>query len=290
MNGHINTLCALAVILAVGPLETGCRSSDEIVSPPPRWVLTMSDEFDGAEDTPPNPEMWTYDVGGHGWGNGQLEYNTARVENVSLDGQGRLRIVAREESYMGNDYTSGRIKTQVFVCDDDDNKECGFEQKYGRFEARMKLPGGQGLWPAFWMLGADVDEVGWPECGEIDIMEFRGQDPELVHSALHGPGYSGTDPISGTFPLPDDQTFTDDFHIFTVEWDPGRITFSVDLEVYQPINSSDVSARGDWVFDLELFVLLNLAVGGGFVGPVGPDTVFPATVLVDYVRIFERAQ
>jgi len=279
MNRTKNALHALAVILAAGPLGTGCESSSDIVSPPPQWNLTMSDEFDGDEGTPPDPTMWTYDVGGDGWGNGQLEYDTDRVENVSLDGQGHLRIVAREESYMGNDYTSARIKTQGL-----------FEQKYGRFEARMKLPGGQGLWPAFWMLGADFDEVGWPECGEIDIMEFRGQEPELVHGTLHGPGYSGAEPISGTFRLPDDQTFTDDFHIFTVEWDPGRITFSVDFEVYHAVNSSDVSARGDWVFDHEFFVLLNLAVGGGYVGPVGPDTVFPATVLVDYVRIFERAQ
>jgi len=280
MNRAKKALHALAVILVVAPLGTGCGSSNgDIVSPPARWTLTMSDEFDGDEGTPPDPTMWTYDIGGDGWGNNQLEFNTARVENVAQDGQGHLRIRALEESYMGNDYTSGRIKTQGL-----------FEQKYGRFEARMKLPGGRGLWPAFWMLGADVDEVGWPECGEIDIMEFRGQDPELVHGALHGPGYSGADPISGTFRLPDDQTFTDDFHIFTVEWDPGRITFSVDFEVYQATNSSDVSAHGDWVYDHEFFVLLNLAVGGGFVGPVGPDTVFPAEVLVDYVRIFERAQ
>jgi beta-glucanase (GH16 family) len=279
MNQTKNALHALAIILAAGPLGTGCESSSDIVSPPPQWNLTMSDEFDGDEGTPPDPTLWTYDVGGDGWGNGQLEYNTDRVENVSLDGEGHLRIVAREESYMGNDYTSGRIKTQGL-----------FQQKYGRFEASMKLPAGQGLWPAFWLLGADIDEVGWPECGEIDIMEFRGQEPELVHGTLHGPGYSGGEPISATFPLPDGQTFADDFHIFTVEWDPGRITFSVDFEVYQAINSSDVSARGDWVFDHEFFVILNLAVGGGYVGPVGPDTVFPATVLVDYVRIFERAQ
>jgi beta-glucanase (GH16 family) len=279
MNQTKNAFHALAVILAAGPLGTGCESSSDIVSPPPQWNLTMSDEFDGDEGTPPDPTLWTYDVGGDGWGNGQLEYNTDRVENVSLDGEGHLRIVAREESYMGNDYTSGRIKTQGL-----------FQQKYGRFEASMKLPAGQGLWPAFWLLGADIDEVGWPECGEIDIMEFRGQEPELVHGTLHGPGYSGGEPISATFPLPDGQTFADDFHIFTVEWDPGRITFSVDFEVYQAINSSDVSARGDWVFDHEFFVILNLAVGGGYVGPVGPDTVFPATVLVDYVRIFERAQ
>jgi beta-glucanase (GH16 family) len=289
VNRKINTFCALAFILAVGSLDTGCGSSDEIVSPPARWVLTMWDEFDGAEGTAPNPEMWTYDVGGDGWGNGQLEYNTDRVENVSLDGQGHLRIVAREESYMGNDYTSGRIKTKVFVCGDDKDQQCGFEQKYGRFEARMKLPGGQGLWPAFWMLGANIDEVPWPGCGEIDFMEFRGQEQEWSYGSLHGPGYSGADSITFTFQLPDGQSFADDFHVFAVEWDPGRITFSVDSEV-QAVNSSDVNARGDWVFDHEFFVLLNLAVGGGFVGPVGPDTVFPATMLVDYVRIFERAQ
>jgi beta-glucanase (GH16 family) len=279
MNRTKHALHALAVILAAGPLGSGCASSNgDIVSPPPQWNLTMSDEFEGDEGTAPDPTLWTYDVGGDGWGNGQLEFNTDRVENVSLDGKGNLRIRALEESYMGNEYTSARIKTQGL-----------FEQKYGRFEARIKLPEGQGLWPAFWMLGANVDEVPWPGCGEIDFMEFRGQEQEWSYGSLHGPGYSGADSITFTFQLPDGQSFADDFHIFAVEWDPGRITFSVDSEV-QAVNSSDVNARGDWVFDHEFFVLLNLAVGGGFVGPVGPDTVFPATMLVDYVRIFERAQ
>ena len=287
MNRKINTFCAFAFILANGPLETGCGSSDEIVSPPARWVLTMSDEFDGAEGTPPDATMWTYDVGGDGWGNGQLEFNTDRVENVSLDGQGHLQIVALEESYMGNDYTSGRIKTQVFVCDDDD-KKCGFDQKYGRFEARIQLPEGQGLWPAFWMLGANVDEVPWPGCGEIDVMEYQGQRPKRVFGTLHGPGYSGGESISGDFELDGDETFADDFHVFAVDWDPGRIVFSVDGEVYHSVNSSSVP--GDWVFDHEFFVILNLAVGGTLGGPVGPDTVFPAKILIDYVRIFERPQ
>ncbi|MGB5414725.1 MAG: glycoside hydrolase family 16 protein, partial [Polyangiales bacterium] len=236
---------------------------------------TMSDEFDGAEGTPPNPAIWTYDVGGDGWGNDQLEFNTDRVENVSLDGQGNLRIVALKESFMGNDYTSGRIKTQGL-----------FEQRYGRFEARIKLPGGQGLWPAFWMLGANFPVVGWPDSGEIDIMEFRGQDPELVYGSLHGPGYCGGGAITGEFRLPDGQTFTNDFHVFAVEWDPDRIAFSVDSEVYQTVDSAQVREHVDWVFDHEFFVLLNLAVGGNFVGPVGPDTVFPAEMLVDYVRVF----
>jgi len=287
VSRKINTFCAFAFILANGPLETGCGSSDEIVSPPARWVLTMSDDFDGAEGTPPDATMWTYDVGGDGWGNGQLEFNTDRVENVSLDGQGHLQIVALEESYMGNDYTSGRIKTQVFVCDDDD-KKCGFDQKYGRFEARIQLPEGQGLWPAFWMLGANVDEVPWPGCGEIDVMEYQGQRPKRVFGTLHGPGYSGGESISGDFELDGDETFADDFHVFAVDWDPGRIVFSVDGEVYHSVNSSSVP--GDWVFDHEFFVILNLAVGGTLGGPVGPDTVFPAKILIDYVRIFERPQ
>jgi beta-glucanase (GH16 family) len=280
MNRTKHALHALAVILAAGPLGSGCASSNgDIVSPPPQWNLTMSDEFDGDEGTAPDPTLWTYDVGGDGWGNGQLEFNTDRVENVSLDGEGHLRIRALEESYMGNEYTSARIKTQGL-----------FEQKYGRFEARIKLPEGQGLWPAFWMLGANVDEVPWPGCGEIDVMEYQGQRPSRVFGTLHGPGYSGGESISRDFVLPDGETFVDDFHVLSVDWDPGRITFSVDSEVYGIVNSSEVAAQGDWVFDHEFFVILNLAVGGTLGGPVGPDTVFPAEVLVDYVRIFERAQ
>ena len=279
MNRTKKALHALAVILVVAPLGTSCGSSNgDIVSPPPRWTLTASDEFDGAEDTPPDPTMWTYDIGGDGWGNEQLEFNTDRVENVSHDGQGRLRIVAREESFMGNDYTSGRIKTQGL-----------FEQEHGRFEARIKLPAGRGLWPAFWMLGANIDEVSWPDSGEIDIMEYQGQQPDRVFGTLHGPLYSGGASISGDISLPEGETFADDFHVFAVEWDPSLIRFFVDEEEYHTVRSTEVP-RGKWVFNNEFFMILNLAVGGTLGGPVGPDTVFPAEVLVDYVRIFERPQ
>jgi beta-glucanase (GH16 family) len=277
MNRRIHTQYALTIILAAGALDAGCNQSDEVVSPPELWTLTMSDEFDGAEGEPPDGEMWNYDIGGDGWGNDQLEFNTDSTENVSLDGQGNLRIVAREESYMGNDYTSGRIKTQGL-----------FAQKYGRFEARIKLPEGQGLWPAFWMLGANVDEVPWPGCGEIDVMEYQGQRPARAFGSLHGPGYSGGEAISRDFELDGGESFADDFHVFAVEWDPGRFAFSIDGEVYQIVNSSSVP--GDWVFDHEFFLILNLAVGGNLGGPVGPDTVFPTEMLVDYVRIFERPQ
>ena len=279
MITHRNTLRTLTILLAVGLFGASCSSSSEVVSPPPEWELTVSDEFEGPEGTPPNPAIWTYDIGGDGWGNEQLEFNTDRLENVSLDGQGHLRIVALEESFMGNDYTSGRIKTQGLV-----------EQKYGRFETRIKLPEGQGLWPAFWLLGANIDEVPWPGCGEIDIMEYQGQRPARMFGSLHGPGYSGGEAISRDLVLDGDETFADDFHIFAIDWDPGRITFSVDDEVYGIIGSAEVSSLGEWVFDHEFFVILNLAVGGTLGGPVGPDTVFPAEVLVDYVRLFERAQ
>ena len=271
-------LRASAMSLFIGSLAISCSSPQQIVGPE-RWLLTLSDEFEGGEGTPPDPAIWTYDIGGDGWGNAQLEFNTDRVQNVSLDGEGNLRIVAREESFMGNEYTSARIKTQGLV-----------EQKYGRFEARIKLPEGQGLWPAFWMLGANIDEVPWPDCGEIDILEYQGQRPARMFGSLHGPGYSGAEAISRAVVLPDGQTFADDFHVFAVEWDPGRITFYLDGEVYNIIRSADVRTKGDWVFNNEFFLILNLAVGGTLGGPVGPDTVFPAEVLVDYVRIFERAQ
>lgn len=279
MKRRIHTHYALTIILAAGALDAGCNESDQLVNPPERWTLTMSDEFDGPEGAPPNPAIWTYDVGGDGWGNNQLEFNTDRPENVSLDGEGHLRIVARAESYMGNDYTSGRIKTQGL-----------FEQKHGRFEARIKLPEGQGFWPAFWMLGSNIDEVPWPGCGEIDILEHQGLRPERVFASLHGPGYSGANPISGDFSLPDGESFADDFHVFAVDWDPSRITFSVDDEVYHAVNSTEVRIFGDWVFNQDFFVILNLAVGGNLGGPVGPDTVFPSQMLIDYVRIYERAK
>jgi len=279
MKTDTRMACVFALVMASNSLATGCGSDDGAVQPSPDWVLTMADEFDGPVDTPPDPTFWRYDIGGDGWGNGQLEFDTNRIENVSLDGEGRLRIIAREESFMGNDYTSGRIKTQGLV-----------EQKYGRFEARIKLPLGQGIWPAFWMLGANFEEVGWPECGEIDVMEFRGQQPQVIYGSVHGPGYSGVDAIGSTFRLLNGKTFADDFHVFAVDWDPGQLRYWVDDALYQTIPTSRVSASGNWVFNQPFFLLLNVAVGGGFVGPVGPNTEFPATMLVDYVRVYERAR
>ena len=474
MNRNITPLCTLAVVLALGPLDTGCESSNEIVEPPPAWALTMADEFNSG--TSPSFELWTIETGygDNGWGNNEWQLYTARPENVRVE-DGNLVISAQCPippcGQQDGSITSARMKTTVYNCDGDaDDRKCGFEQKNGRFEARIKLPEGRGLWPAFWMLGANIDEVPWPGCGEIDVMEDFGREPGVVSGALHGPGYSGGQSISSIFTLPEatfdatteqaktgdwsgnvvapgpstfpviqqanmgvgvvapnsevtisfslrgestgesgavfaelfsedsgggggggdggsggggggggdgtgkseiirvgplvptdrwipysytvttsddvsggltlelraacgavascavnayfddvtittgaDQlvtnggfetgntdgwtffdnsgTFADAFHVFAVEWDPGRITFSVDSQVYRIVTSSEVSGRGDWVFDHEFFLLLNLAVGGNPVPDPDPSgTIFPAEMLVDYVRIFERAQ
>lgn len=278
-----------AIALFACALVTSCGSSDKTVSPE-RWVLTMADEFDGENGTLPSPELWTIETGygSDGWGNDEWQLYTDSQDNLRVE-DGNLVIaaqcpVAPCEKRNGS-ITSARIKTQVQL-----SPEKGFEQQHGRMEASIKLPEGQGFWPAFWMLGANIDEVPWPGCGEIDIMEYQGQRPERAFGTLHGPGYSGGDSISRDFFLPSGETFADDFHLFAVEWDPGRITFSVDGEVYGIIKSADVVGKGDWVFNNEFFMIMNFAVGGTLGGPVGPDTVFPAEVLVDYVRVYERAK
>jgi beta-glucanase (GH16 family) len=174
---------------------------------------------------------------------------------------------------MGSAYTSGRITTKG-----------KFEQAYGRFEARIRLSFGAGIWPAFWMLGADFDQVSWPQCGEIDIMEYRGQAPTIIHGSVHGPGYSGGNAVTRTYVNPDGR-FDIDFHVFAVEWFVDRIDFYVDEILYQSIAKSDVP--GEWVYDDPFFIILNVAVGGTFVGFPNGNTQFPQTMLVDYVRVYQ---
>jgi beta-glucanase (GH16 family) len=263
---------AVGGLLVMGLSAFG-RCSDE-----PTWKLTWSDEFDGAAGQSPDPTKWAFDVGvgpaGDGWGNQQLEYDTARPENAALDGAGNLVITARRESYGGKQYTSARMHTRGL-----------FAQARGRFEARIKLPAGQGLWPAFWLLGSDLDVCGWPACGELDIMEYRGQDPQRVTGSLHGPGYSGGDAVGGTTALADGAGFDDDFHVFAVEWTEAWIAWDLDGEIWQVVVPEALPAGGTWVFDHPFFVLLNLAVGGNYVGPPDPS-VFPQAMIVDYVRVY----
>lgn len=266
-----------AAFVAVLAANAACGNEGGLVGPSVKWDLLWSDEFDGVAGTGPRIDSWQFDVGGDGWGNDQLEYDTDHLDNACHDGYGNLVITAREESFGDRAYTSARIKTMD-----------RFEQRYGLFEARIQLPRGQGIWPAFWMLGANFEESGWPECGEIDVMEYRGQDPAVVVGSAHGPGYSGAEPISTTYRLPDGVGFDDGYHTFAVEWDPARISWSVDGEVYQIATTREVLERGEWVFDQPFFLLLNIAVGGSFVGAPDASTVFPQAMRVDYVRVFAR--
>ncbi|MHA7831241.1 MAG: glycoside hydrolase family 16 protein [Flagellimonas sp.] len=250
----------------------GCETDDQQTVA--RFTeLILSEEFD--TDGQPNPSIWGYEIGTgeNGWGNQELQYYTDRSENVTVQ-NGVLLITAREESFEGSSYTSARLVTKD-----------KFEQRYGRFEARIRLPYGQGIWPAFWMLGADIDENPWPGAGEIDIMEYRGQSPTVLIGSVHGPGYSGGDAISKEFTLSNDR-FDTGFHIFGIEWGPEYVNFYVDDVLYNQITPEDVT--GPWVFDKPFYILMNLAVGGNFVGSPNEETEFPQTMLVDYVRVYEE--
>lgn len=254
-----------------------CQDSNNAI-PDRNYQLVWEDNFDGIEGESPDSSKWAFDIGigpgNDGWGNQELQYYTDRAENISLDGAGNLAITARSESYGGRSFTSGRINTKGL-----------FQQAYGRFEARMKMPWGPGIWPAFWTLGADVDQIGWPQCGEIDIMEYRGQEPQLIHGTVHGPGYSGGASITKSFALANDR-FDNDFHVFAIEWDADYIDFFVDDTLYNRIQPEDVS--GEWVYQHPFFIILNIAVGGNYVGFPTAETPFPQTMLVDYVRVYQE--
>src|SRR5437773_5195634 len=191
------------------------------------------------------------------------------------DEAGQLIIEARREKTGGRDYTSARLKTRAAA---------GRAWRYGRIEARMQIPRGQGVWPAFWLLGDNCARVGWPGCGEIDIMENIGREPSTVHGTVHGPGYSGAKGISAKFVLPTDQRFADDFHTFKIQWVPQAVSFYVDNVLYQTVTPASLPAGAQWVFDNPFFVLLNVAVGGTFPGSPDATTQFPQDMLVDYVR------
>ncbi|MEL6821525.1 MAG: glycoside hydrolase family 16 protein [Calditrichota bacterium] len=236
--------------------------------------LVWEDDFSGPIGQLPDTSVWNFDIG-TGWGNNQLEFDTDRPTNASLDGQGNLLIIAREESFQGSNYTSARITTA--------NK---FTKKFGRIEARIQLPWGQGIWPAFWLLGENFGSVGWPQCGEIDIMEYRGQEPSIVHATVHGPGYSAGGGVTRSYTLPNSR-FDTGFHIFAIEWNENSIDWYVDDKLYHRVTPDDVN--GAWVFNQPFFIILNVAVGGGYVGPPDATTVFPQTMVIDYVRVYDKS-
>jgi len=251
----------------------GCERDDFQKLEKRNWQLTWSDDFEGAAGQMPDAAKWGFDLGTgqDGWGNQELQSYTNNPANVSLDGQGNLVITAIQS---GNSFTSARVKTQGL-----------FSQQYGRFEARLKTPYGPGIWPAFWMLGDNVATAGWPQCGEIDIMELRGQEPHIIHGSLHGPGYSGGNAITKSFALMNAR-FDTDYHIFAVEWDEDKIDYFVNDYLYQRIQKSDV--KGEWVYDQPFFIILNMAVGGSYVGFPLPQTPFPQKMIIDYVRVYKE--
>ena len=272
-----------ALLLALLVLA-GCASAGGSDALPPagsaEWTLSWSDEFEGADGSLPDPVKWTPVVTGNGGGNQELQYYTDRPSNVHVE-NGMLVITGRRETYTGPDgtreYTSARLSTAA-----------GFQQVYGRFEARMKLPRGQGVWPAFWLLGQNLPQVGWPACGEIDIMENVGFEPATVHGTIHGPGFSGADGISASYSLASGK-FADAFHQFAAEWEPGQIRFYVDGTLYATRTPADLPAGAQWAQDGHPFwIILNLALGGSWPGSPDATTTFPQDLLVDYVRVYAR--
>jgi beta-glucanase (GH16 family) len=282
MRSRWQRLVLFAMILLVWACAGAQVLAPQGAAPVPIWNLVWSDEFNGPNGSAVDSSKWVTETGGGGWGNDELEYYTTRLENASQL-NGNLVIKVMQEKYTGADgvtrnYTSARLKTQG-----------KFSQAYGRFEARIQIPRGQGIWPAFWMLGDDIEKTGWPACGEIDIMENIGKEPGLVHGTIHGPGYSGANGIGAPYALPGGAPFAENFHIFAVEWEPSAIRFYVDDHLYATRTPADLPKGTKWVYDHPFFLLLNVAVGGGWPGNPDASTVFPQTMLVDYVRVYERA-
>lgn len=248
-----------------------------IVTRTAQWTLSFQDDFDGPAGAEPSRENWARNVGGGGFGNNELQSYTDGNANAFFDGKGNLVIEAREESITGSDgiargYSSARLLTKG-----------RFSQTYGKFEARIKLARGQGIWPAFWMLAESFDNIGWPECGEIDIIESVGPIAQTVYGTLHGPGYSGGHAAQGSYPVR--QSLADGFHVYAVEWEPDEIRWLFDGICYSTVTKQDVAPNA-WPFDAPFYMVLNLAVGGDWPGSPDATTIFPQRLVVDYVRVY----
>ena len=248
--------------------------------------LVWQDNFKSSHGVRPDPSVWTYDVGGDGWGNGELEtycaYGSDKSPcdpdhpNAFVGTDGYLHLVARKTA--DGRYTSARLRT------------LGRKSfRYGRFEARIKVTSGQGLWPAFWLLGEDIHAAGWPACGELDVMENIGKEPTIIHGSIHGKGFPG--PAVGTVgSLPDHASLAAAFHNYGMIWSPGRVAYYIDdpSHPYAVDTPASMPQGGVWPFDNRRFyLLLNLAVGGGWPGNPDKSTRFPAEMLVDYVKVWQ---
>ncbi|MER8182322.1 family 16 glycosylhydrolase [Kitasatospora sp. NPDC094015] len=278
----VATALATAFASAPAPVSAAPVSAApaaQAQAPTAALAANFEDNFDGPAGAGVDGGRWQVETGDN-VNNHERQYYTADNANAALDGQGHLVITARRENpanyqcwYGTCQYTSARLNTSG-----------RFAQAYGHVETRMKIPRGQGMWPAFWMLGDDIGQVGWPNSGEIDVMENVGFEPGSVHGTIHGPGYSGSGGIGAGYTLPGGQAFADAFHTFAVDWAPDSITWSVDGAVYQRRTPADLGGRS-WVFNKPFFVILNLAVGGYWPGDPDGSTAFPQQLVVDYVRV-----
>lgn len=268
---HLNKILSIATCAIV---VAGCEVEPVQTLPERKFELVWSDEFEGDSGTAPNATKWTYDIGTgqNGWGNNELQTYTNSRQNVLLDGKGNLLIRALKDN--AGRYTSARIKTEGL-----------FSQKFGKVEARIKTPTGSGIWPAFWMLGNNIREVSWPQCGEIDIMEQKGKFSNITYGSIHGPGYSGGQAITTPYALQNGR-FDNDFYVYGVEWNETKIDFFINGFLYKRI--LPVNVPGEWVFNQPFFLILNIAVGGSFVGPPNANTPFPGTMSIDYVRVYKE--
>lgn len=271
-----NKILILSAVATIVFAFSSCEKKAEQSLPNRQYQLVWSDEFTGNAGATPDTSKWVADIGtgSLGWGNNELQYYTSRASNLQLDGNGNLNIIARQESFAGSGFTSARIKTQG-----------KFSYGYGRYEARIKTPTGPGIWPAFWMLGSNINTASWPQCGEIDILEQKGNQSHITYGTVHGPGYAGGNSIGKTYALQNGK-FDADYHIYAVEWGADYIDFFVDDYLYQRVTPNDVT--GDWVFNQNFFIILNIAVGGNFVGFPTTGTPFPQTMSVDYVRVYKQ--
>ncbi|HXC84779.1 MAG TPA: glycoside hydrolase family 16 protein [Trebonia sp.] len=249
---------------------------------PPGYSPTWAEEFDGPSGAPASSATWRQETGGHGWGNRELQYYTDGTANAALDGAGSLAITVRGASatlaaarYGGCRYTSARLISKNLVS-----------FRYGLVTAKIKIPAGRGMWPAFWLLGENFDEVGWPGCGEIDVMENFGTNPAEVSGTVHGPGYSGDGGITGS--VSTGGSLADDFHLYSVRWEPDRIRWFVDHRMYHSVTPADLRGH-PWVFDHDFFLIINVAVGGTASVPPDDSVSFPQTMLIDYVRVYADA-
>jgi beta-glucanase (GH16 family) len=281
---RIALTAVLALVLVVNPSADAASKKT--------LKLLWSDEFNSKKGSKPSSKNWVYETGGTGWGNSERQYYTNKVSNIATDGQGKLVITANRIATASSDAVGTDPDTELML---NQCSECQFTSariktarklafQYGRIEARMKMPQGIGTWPAFWMLGGDLIEgVPWPECGEIDIMEYRGDVSERMTSALHGPNTPKGSGLGTTFlsyaPL------SADYHTYAIEWRKNSIDFIVDGEITGRYTSKDTGTRG-WVFNQEFFLILNLAVGGTYAGEEIDPEMNQAEFKVDYIRYY----